>query len=183
MSKPVKKLIREELVRRLAGVTQLAVVELTGVDANDTNEIRTRLHGKEIRLMVVKNSLARQAFRDLGIEAAGGLLDGPSALAFGADSVVTVVRELLDIHKETPSLTVKAAFLEGEIFQEDQIDALSKYPTRGEAVAQVVQCLLSPGANVAGCLVGPGGQIGGILKAIEEKEGGAEGSEAAGEED
>jgi len=171
MSKPVKKLIRDELIKRFDGVTQLAVVCFTGVDANTTNAIRDRLSEKDIKVSVVKNSLARQAFRELGIEDAGELLDGPSAVAYGADSVVTVVRELLDISKETPNLQVKAAFMEGDVFTQDKIDALSKYPTRDEAIGQVIGCVMSAGANLAGCLIAPGGNIASILKSIEEKAG------------
>ena len=171
MSKPVKKLLRDELIKRFDGLTQLAIVSFTGVDANTTNAIRARLAEKDIRVSVVKNSIARQAFKDVGIESAGELLDGPCAVAYGADSVVTVVRELLDIHKEAPNLTVKAAFMEGDLFAEDRIQALSKFPTRDEAIGQVVQCVLSAGANLAGCLIGPAGQIAGILKSIEEKQG------------
>jgi len=183
MSKPVKKLIRDELIKRFDGVTQLAVVGFSGVDANTTNAIRTRLAEKDIRVSVVKNALARQAFRQLGIQEVGELLDGPCAVAYGADSVVTVVRELLDIFKEAPNLTVKAAFMEGDLFTQDKIDALSKYPTRGEAVGQIISCVLSAGANLAGCLIGPGGQIASILKSIEEKaSGGEEGEAPAAEE-
>lgn len=169
MSKPVKELLRKEITDRLAGVDSLAVVGFTGVDAVTTHQIRSRLLQKDIHLMVVKNSLARSAFREIKLEAAGDLLDGPCALAYGADSVVTIVRELLDIHRETPKLVVKAAVLEGNPFREDEIEALSKYPTRGEAIGQAVSCVLSSGANLAGCLIGPGGAIASLVKAIEEK--------------
>ncbi len=179
MSKMVKKLIREELTSRFEGVTQLAVVGFTGVDANTTNAIRQRLGEKDIRVTVVKNSVCRQAFKELGIGEAGSLLDGPCAVAHGADSVVTVVRELLDIRKETPALAVKAAYLEGDLFEDEKaVEALSKYPTREEAVAQALQAVLSAGANLSACLLGPGGQLGGILKSIEEKHDEAE-AEAA----
>lgn len=169
MSKPVKKLIRDELIKRFDGVTQLVVVGFTGVDANTTNAIRDRLAEKDIKVSVVKNSLAKQAFRELGLQDAGQLLDGPCAVAYGADSVVTIIRELLDIGKAAPNLKVKAAFMEGDVFTEDMIDALSKYPTQEEAIGQVISCVLSAGANLAGCLIGPGGQIAGILKGIEDK--------------
>lgn len=179
MSKPVKKMIREELVRRFAGVTQLAVVSFTGVDANTNNEIRARLGEKDIHVTVVKNALARQAFRELGIEEASELLDGPCAVAHGADSVVSVVRELLDLQKEAPNLRVKAAFMDGDLFRDDaEVKALSKYPTREEAIGQVLQCVLSPGADLAACLIGPGGQIAAILKSIEEKQGDGEAADA-----
>ncbi len=182
MSKPVKKLIRDELIKRFDGVTQLAVVGFAGVDANTTNAIRARLAGKDIRVSVVKNALAKQAFHELGLDGAGQLLGGPCAVAYGADSVVTVVRELLDIGKDTPNLVVKAAFMEGDVFTQEKIEVLSKYPTRPEAIGQVLSCVLSAGANLAACLMGPAGQIAGILKSIEEKAGkDAEGEAAAPE--
>jgi len=115
--------------------------------------------------------MARQAFQDVGLDMVCDLLDGPCAVAWGADSIVSVVRELLDINKKSaPTLTVKAALMDGEVFVGEQdVERLSKFPTRDEALGQVVQAVLSAGANVAGCIVGPGGQITGILKTIEEK--------------
>jgi len=176
MSKPVKELIKNELVKRLDGVTSVAVVGLTGIDAITTNQIRSRLLKKDIRIMVVKNSIAKRAFESVGLEKASSLLDGPCALAYGSDSIVSVVRELLDIKKDAPNLTVKAALLEGDTFQSDRIDELSKYPTRDEAIARLVGCILSAGGNIAACLIGPSGKLASILKTIEEKQGGGDSS-------
>lgn len=170
MSKPVKQLVRDELIRRLHGVGSLAVVGFTGLDSVATTRIRHRLREKDIRLAVVKNSLARQAFRAVGLAAAAELLEGPCAVAYGADSVVTVVRELSAIHDEAPELVVKSAVLEGKIFREDQIDELSRYPTRAEAIARAVRCVLAAGSNLSGCLLGPGSRLASILKTIEERQ-------------
>ncbi len=170
MSKPVKQMVRKELGRRFAGLSSVAIVNLTGLNAAQTYEMRGRLAQKDISIVVVKNSLARQAFEDVGLTPAMDLLDGPCAVAWGGDSVVTIVRELLDIHKDAPTLAVKGAVLDGEVFSgEADVERLSKFPTRDEAIGQVVQCALSAGADLAGCLVGPSGQITSILKTIEEK--------------
>ncbi len=172
MSKPVKELVRKELVKRFAGVDSLAVVGFTGLDAVTTHTVRGRLLEKGVRLTVVKNSVARQAFKELGLAKAGEMLDGPCAVAYGSDpkvGVVNVVRSLLEIAKETPKLTVKAALLEGEIFGTERIDELSKFPTRDEALSQLVGAILAPGRKLAACLVGPGGKVAAILKTIEEK--------------
>lgn len=186
MSKPVKELLRKELVKRLQGVTSLAVVGLTGIDAVATHQIRGQLRDKDIRLMVVKNSIARQVFDAVGLEGAKDLIDGPCALAFAVVpdkvEVVIVVRELLYIGKETPNLTVKAAVLEGEPFGSDRIAEFSKFPTRDEAIRKTVTCVLCPGARLAGCLIGPGAKIAALLKAIREKkesEGDTNGEQAA----
>ena len=170
MSKPVKELLRKELVRRLDGVTSLVIVDLTGVDAVSTGKIRGRLCEKDIRLTVVKNSVARQAFRDIGLESAVVLLEGPCAVARGSDSVVNIVRELLEIGREERHLSVKAAVLDGEVFGAGRIEELSKYPTRDEAISQLLGCVLSAGTNLAACLIGPPSQVAGLLKVIEERQ-------------
>ena len=170
MSKPIKQMVRKELAGRFAGVSSVAIVNLAGLDAAMTYEMRGRLAEKDIRITVVKNSLARQAFEDVGLTPAMDLLNGPCAVAWGGDSVVTIVRELLEVHKAAPSLTVKGAVLDGEVFSgEADVERLSKFPTRDEALGQIVQSALSAGSDLAGALVGPGGQIAGILKVIEEK--------------
>ncbi|MCK4601510.1 MAG: 50S ribosomal protein L10 [Phycisphaerae bacterium] len=172
MSKLVKELVRKEFIRRFEGLTSLAVVGFSGVDAVANHQIRGRLRAKDIRMTVVKNSLAKQAFKALDMPAAGELLDGPCAIAYGADSVVTVVRELLDMNKEAPNLTVKAALFDGEVFGPERIAELSRYPTRDEAIARVVQRVLSPGGKLTGALAGPSGKLASILKSIEESQGG-----------
>ena len=184
MSKPVKELLRKELAERFEGLTSLVVVGFTGLDAVTTNRLRGRLREKDIRLTVVKNSIARQAFNSVGLQAAAKLLDGPSAIASWADDeragIVVVVRELLDIGKESPELTVKAAILEGEVFGPDRIDELSKYPTRDEAIGRIAGCALAPGAKLTACLLAPGAKLASILKTIEEKQNGdGEANEAA----
>lgn len=169
MSKVVKELVRQELIRRFDGMTSMVIVGFTGVDAVATSEIRKRLVSKGIRLTVIKNALAKQAFETIGLEVAVELLDGPCAIATGDDSVVEIIRELLEIGRETPELTVKAAVLEGDAFGPDRIKELSAYPTRDEAIMRLVGCVMWPGARLGGCLVGPGRKIAALVKTIEEK--------------
>ena len=169
MSKPVKDLIKQELVKKFEGVDSMAVVSFTGIDAISTNNIRARLRAKNIRMTVVKNSIARSAFSAAGLDMAKEMLEGPCAVVYGKDSVVGIVRELLAIGRDAPNLKVKAALLEGDIFGADRIEALSKFPTREEAIARTVSVVLSPGKKLAGCIIGPGSKIASLIKAIEEK--------------
>jgi len=172
MSRTVKKLVKDELIRRFEGMTSMAVVGFTGVDGVTTNKIRGRLREKEIKLTVVKNSLARQAFEAVGVADAKDLLDGPCAVAFGLDpdnvTAVEIVREILDIGKEAPELKVKAALLEGETFGPERVKELGAYPTRIEAVQKAVACVLSPGGKLAACIMAPGQIIASLLKSIQD---------------
>ena len=168
MSKPIKEMIRKELTGRLDGVTSVAVVELTGVDAVSNNLLRGRLRENDIHLMVVKNSLAKQALRDVGMEGAADLLSGPCALAFGSDSIVSVVRELRDIAKGVKALKVKGAILDGDVFAANRMEELANFPTRDEAISQVLNAVLSAGGNLISCITAPGANIASLLKTIEE---------------
>ena len=184
MSKPVKELVRKELARRFKGVTSLVVVGFTGIDGITTHRIRGRLREKDINVAVVKNALARQAFDSIGLPQVKDLIDGPCALAFSTDparlGTVEVVRELLEIGRETPNLRVKAALLDGKAFGPDRIGELSKFPTRDEAISRIAVSLLSPGGILAAVLSGPAGKIGALRKAIEERE--QTGSDSGGEQ-
>ena len=119
-------------------------------------------------MTVVKNTLAKGVFRESDLEPLNEILEGPCALAFGAESVVEVARALVDKAKEI-DFEFKGAVMDGQFFGPNQIEALSKYPTREEAVAQVVQVILSPASNIAGALNSAGGGIASCLEAIVDK--------------
>ena len=170
MSKPVKALLRKELVRRLTGNDSLTVLSLVGVPGVASNELRRQLREKSVSVTVVKNAVARQAFKEVGLEAASELLDGPSAVAVGGESVVDVVRQLLEFAKAQPALVVRGALLEGELFGPERVDELSKYPTRDEAIANIAAMILSPGSRLSSAITGPGGRIAGAIKTLSEEE-------------
>lgn len=169
MSKPVKNLITEQYKKVFADLSGAVLIDIRGIKSNETNKLRATLNKRGIRITVVKNSLARRAFTGTPMENIGPLLEGPSAVVYGGDSVVTVARELIEQVKELPTVTFKGAVMDGTLFPADQVEALSKFPTREEAQAQVVQLLLSPAKNLAGAVVGPGRKLASIIKAIEEK--------------
>jgi large subunit ribosomal protein L10 len=179
MSKPVKTLLRKELARRLEGVDSLVVLSLAGVGGVANNQVRHSLRQKDIRLTVVKNAIARQALKEVGLEPAVELVDGPCAFAIGGESAVSVVREVLGLTKEIPALQVRGALMSGVVFGPDRVEELSKYPTRAEALAELALLATSAGSRLAGALVAPGGRIGGILKALEDRGGGQGPAEAA----
>ena len=98
------------------------------------------------------------------------MLSGSNAMVYGAESVVEVAREIVDIVKEFPELELKGAVLDGILFEgESGCEALSKYPTRDEAIAQDVTLILGPGRKLMGAVKGPGGRLAGVIKASEEK--------------
>ncbi len=170
MSTYVKGLFQKELEKKFDAVGDFLVVDTKGVDGNDNNEMRGALKAKGIRLAVVKNALMSRALEGLGISSAKSLFEaGPSAVAYGGDSIVDVARELVEWGKKLEVISIKGAFVDGAVLDSDSAEALSKMPSRPELQGMVVMLANSPGSRVAGAAFGPGGIIAGCVKGLVEK--------------
>jgi large subunit ribosomal protein L10 len=172
MSKPVKDLMTQVYQQSFADLTGAVLVDMRGIAGNDTNRMRADLANKQIKVTIVKNSLAKRAIAGSDLEPLGEYLQGPCAMVYPVSeeaSVISAARELIEWAKEMESLEFRGAVLEGIKFGPEQIEELSKYPTRDEAQAKVVQLLLSPAQNLASQITGPGQQVAGLVDAIREK--------------
>lgn len=170
MSKQVKDMIVNEYKQRFDGVDNALLISIRGIGHEATGTIRTSLRQEGIKVTVIRNSLARVAFKDTGLESLEPLLTGPNALCYGAESVVDVARSIVGLLKKFPKIELTGAVLDGEVFKgTDGVKALSKYPTREEAIGQVVTLILSPARKIAGAALGPGGLLAGQIKAVQEK--------------
>ncbi len=170
MSKPIKELILADYKKRFDDVEAALVIDIRGMDANDNNALRLDLASKDIRVTIVKNSLARKAFAGTGLEAIIGSLQGPSALAYGAESVVDVARELVAWARKLEHLELRAAVLDGELFEgQAGVARLSSFPTRAEALAEVVQLVLWPAGEVVAAVTGPVQHVVGVVNSIIDK--------------
>lgn len=170
MSKPVKEMIVREYEARFNDLEGACIVDIRGIEANDNNELRLALLEKDIRITVIRNSLAKKAFNGTALEGLQPALEGPSALAYGAESVVNVAREIVAWAKKVEKLDLKGAVLDGTYFDgAEGVKRLADFPTREEAQAKVVQLVLAPAGNVVGCATSPGSKLLGIVKEIQER--------------
>ncbi len=170
MSKPVKELMIRDYQERLGDTSDALVLSIRGIPANDNNNLRKELAKQDIHITVVRNNLFKHAFAESDLVSLAPVMEGPSALAYGAESVVDVARELVKWAEDIELLELKGAVLDGHLFEgEEGVKALSKMPTREEAIAQTVTLFLSPARNLVGAAKGPGSKVASIIKALEEK--------------
>lgn len=169
MSKPVKNMIAAEYQRRFGELDSAVLIDIRGVDANTNNAMRAKLNGKEMRVTIVKNSLAKRVFEGTALDQLSAMLEGPCAMVYGGESAVEIARELVELADAIDALDFKGAIMEGTVFGPDEIVALSKYPTRDEAISQTLQIVLTPAQKLVGSVLGPGRTIASLVNAIEEK--------------
>lgn len=166
MSKQIKQMGMDTLKQTFQGVRDLVTMSVVGLDAISENGIRLALRKKNIRLQMVKNSLAKRVFDEMGMKL-DKTWEGSTTLAWGAGSVAELCKELeAQFKKVKDKVKFKNAVAEG---QQIAFEQGLKMPTRQEAIGNVLMLLLSPGRRLAGQIRGPAGRLAGQIKSISEK--------------
>lgn len=188
MSKVIKQMQMDALRSTFGGIRDAVVLSVQGLNCQLDGTLRAVLRKKNIRLQVVKNSLTRRVLDEIGIPIPGDspVWAGPTTLAWGANSIAELSRAIDDELKKSKNaaaykdkVKVKTAIADGQLIT---FDAALKFPTREEAIAQILGSILGPGSAIAGCLTGPISQVASQIQTISEKTEGAaaEAAPAAG---
>jgi ribosomal protein L10 len=174
MSKYIKNLMVKGVAERLDEVKDGVVVNVVGLPANTTVELRKQLRQKNIRLMVVKTSLARRATEGTPLCGAFDGIEGPLAIMWGAEDMVALAKEAIRLHKskdkELEKFQALGGIMDGERLSAERVQEISTWPTREEQLSILMGQILSPGANLVGALNGPGGLLTSQIKKISEGE-------------
>lgn len=168
MSKTLKDMMTTELRKTYDGVDFACVVDLTGMNAGATYELRGLLREREIRMKVIKNRMARRAFEGGPLEPLGRHLDGPCALVTGGENVIDIARQLAEAVRKFPALKLKLGIIEGDS-EVTPVEQLAAMRNLSEMRADLVGLALSPGRNLAGAIIAGGANIAGCIKTLVEK--------------
>ena len=169
MKKEVKDTIIAELGAKLKEYSHFYLVELAGLNAEATSNLRRKCFKSEIKMIVVKNSLLREAFQasDIDFEPMYDSLKGTTAVMFC--NTANVPAKLLKEYKKEGVPALKAAYAEETIFGADQLEALVALKSKNEVIADIVALLQSPAKNVVSALQSGANTIHGVLKTLGER--------------
>lgn len=169
MKKEVKDTIIVELGEKLKEYPHFYLVDLTGLNAEKTSELRRKCFKSEIKLTVVKNTLLQKAFdaSEIDYTPLYDSLKGNTAVMF--TNTANVPAKLLKEYAKEGVPSLKAAYAEESFFVgADKLDELVAIKSKNELIADVVALLQSPIKNVVSGL-NAGGKIHGLLDAIAER--------------
>ena len=171
MRKEVKDTIIVELGKKLQEYPQFYLVDVSGLNAEATSELRRKCFKNDIKMIVVKNTLLHKALEASEVDYSPlyETLKGSTAMMFcqSANVPAKLLKEYKDKKQEIPAL--KAAYAEESIFVgADKLSELVAIKSKNELIAEVVALLQSPIKNVVSGL-NAGGKIHGLLDAIAER--------------
>ncbi len=138
MSKVVKNLMISEIRQRVGEYREVLVLDASKVNAVAANKLRLTLRKKGIRLLGVKNAVARKALSDLGLTGLGAVLTGPSTIAFGGEDIVALSRELAEHATQIKELEIKGGAIGATSLTAKNVEDLSKSKGRAELLSDLV---------------------------------------------
>ena len=173
MKKEVKDTIIVELGEKLKEYAHFYLVDLTGLNAEQTSDLRRKCFKNDIKLLVVKNKLLHKAFEaaETDFTPLYDCLKGNTAMMFcqTANVPAKLLKEYKDKKQEIPAL--KGAFAEESFFVgADKLAELVAIKSKNELIADVVALLQSPAKNVISALQSGGNKLHGILETLSNKE-------------
>ena len=170
MKKEVKVTIITELGEKLKEFPHFYLVDVTGLNAEATSNLRRKCFKSEIKMVVVKNNLLHKAFEasDVDYEPLYGSLKGNTAVMF--TQTANVPAKLLKEYSKEGIPALKAAYAEESIFiGADKLEELAALKSKNELIADVVALLQSPAKNVVSALQSGANTIHGVLKTLGER--------------
>jgi large subunit ribosomal protein L10 len=162
-----------EIVARSKGQI---LTEYRGLTVADVSKLRKRLRESNAEYHIVKNTLYKIALGGEISPELEALLTGPTAIVFANDDVVAPAKSMLDFVREMrkpDDIKVKGGYIDGKVFNLEQVQALSKLPPKLELIAQLIGTLNAPASELVGTLNGVISELIGTVDALVEKQGGA----------
>lgn len=171
-----RKTVVSQLEKALAQSDSIFVLGYSGLTSIQMTNLRTSLKQNQSRILVTKNSLMHKALKDSKIDGLNGLISGPTALVFGhQQDIAAIAKTLIPFAKAHQSLVLKGALsrpaLSGvnqRLFDNKDLEALSRLPAKETLRAQVVMALKSPLAGLVWTLKGNLNKLVVILNQIRD---------------
>lgn len=139
-----KELILKELLKTLESKNYIFFAHYQGLAASEFVELRRKLEKVVDRTVVVKNTLTRLAFKQLGFQDINGLLKGSVLLAIGKKDPQLISRVLVDFAKGRDNFKLEGALVEGQVVPALFIQSLANLPSREVLLATVVNRMNAP---------------------------------------
>jgi large subunit ribosomal protein L10 len=172
MKSSEKQVIINNLQEQFDSYSHFYLTDISGLNAENTSDLRRQCFKQEVKLVVVKNTLLRKALESSNKNAKEiyDALKGNTTVMFSENANVPA-KLIKDFSKKHKKPVLKAAYVEEAIYMgADQLEALIAVKSKNELIADVVALLQSPMKTVLGQLQSGGNIIHGVLDTLKEKE-------------
>jgi large subunit ribosomal protein L10 len=172
MTRDEKKKVIDSLAQTISASKHFYLTDISNLNAENTSKLRRKCFEKDIRLLVVKNTLLRKALEqcDGDYNEIIEILNNSTSIML-TESSSAPAKLIKEFRKKLDRPVLKAAYVEESVYIGDnQLDALSNIKSKEELIGTIIAMLQSPAKNVISGLQSGGYKLAGIMKTLSEKE-------------
>lgn len=151
------------------GAPFIVLAQYRGTKVSEVNSFRRALEAKGMRYKVIKNTLARRAFADVGVGGLDPNLKGMTGVVFSGPDAVGSAKVLKDLLKGLPTIQVQAGFFDGTALDAKCVDVVASLPSREDILAQLLATLNEGPRLLVSVIQAPGRDLVQLLKNYEDK--------------
>ena len=137
-----KKVVVEEIKEKIQNSKSVVFVKFSGLTVAEDTELRREFRKNNVEYKVLKNTLIRRAFNDLGVTDFDEDLNGPTSVAFGEDETGAAKVVVDAAKKYQDKVAVKSAYFEEKRLDVNGVKALAAIPSKQQLYAMLASALL-----------------------------------------
>src|SRR5690348_15213837 len=157
-----------ELTEHFRSSNATVLTEYRGLTVSQITNLRRSL-GRETTYAVAKNTLAKRAATQAGIDGLDALFTGPTALAFVSGDPVEAAKGLRDFAKAHPALVIKGGVFEGRPISAAEVNRLADLESREVLLARLAGAMKANLSKAAALLQAPLSKTVRLAAALQEK--------------
>lgn len=171
MRKEEKGQLIDTLTEQLQKSSHIYITDISDLNVEVTSKLRRLCFKKDVKLIVVKNTLLRKAMERTDKDFSGLYEALKGATSIMLSEVNNGPAKLIkEFRKTSPKPILKAAYVEEMSFVgEHNLDMLVSIKSKNELIADIILALKSPAINVVSALQSGGHTISGVLKTLSER--------------